>query len=104
MSGVACEVAVFLAEVVADDAVDDERAVDVAGRGEDFAAGQVAPLSGRDEAARLDPLEVGIEGRPTMSVPAGVVARISRAAAPMLDHARAQAVDLVEVGAHALAA
>ena len=44
--------------IVADDAVDDERAVDVAGRREDLAARQVAPLVGADEAARLEPAVV----------------------------------------------
>ena len=42
------EIAVFGAEIVADDAVNDERAVHFAGCGENLASRQVAPLFGRD--------------------------------------------------------
>jgi hypothetical protein len=66
-----------VAQVVADHAVDDERAVDAAGRGEDLAAGEVAPLVGADEAAGLQPAVVGVEvrhqvgaGRPSARAPA----------------------------------
>ncbi len=55
------EEAELVAQVVAHHAVDHERAVHLAGRGEDLAAGQVAPLVGADEAARLDPPVVGVE-------------------------------------------
>ena len=44
VSGVDASDAVAGAEPVADDAIDDEGAVDFAGRGEAFAAGKIAPL------------------------------------------------------------
>ena len=54
------EQAVARAEPVADDAIDDEGAVDFAGRGEALAAGQVAPFFRRDDAGGLEPLVAGI--------------------------------------------
>src|SRR5258708_4619753 len=52
------DVAVFLAEVIADDAIHDEAAVRIEGRGEDLAPRQVAPLGGGDEAGGFGPLQI----------------------------------------------
>ena len=76
------ERAVAIAEPVADDAVDDERAVHVSGGGKDLAARQVAPLFRGNQAARLDPLQVRIEIGANVA-PGGVVARIVRACRTM---------------------
>ena len=58
VSGVALQVAVLGAEIIAHHAIDHERAVHFAGGGEDFAAGQIAPLVRADDAAGLEPLVV----------------------------------------------
>ena len=51
------EIAVALAEIIADHAVHDEDAVRVHGRGENFAARQVAPFFPGNNAARLEPIQ-----------------------------------------------
>ena len=89
------------AQEVADHAVDHQRAVHLARGREDFTAGQVAPLVGADEPARLQPLVVGVER-------GGEVAAAGRGGAHLaghahyVDHLLAQAIDLQVVGAHAL--
>src|SRR5260370_31500422 len=55
------EDAVAGAEEIADDAVDDEDAVDFAGCGEAFTAGEVAPLFGADDAGGFEPAVFGVE-------------------------------------------
>ncbi len=101
VSGDRREAVVLLAQEIADHAVDDQRAVDVAGRGEHFAAGQVAPLVGADQAARLQPLVVRIERRGEVAAALGRRAHFLRVADDV-DHFRAEAIDLVKIGAHAL--
>ena len=84
--GVSAEDAVTGAEEVADDAIDDEDAVDLAGRGKTLAAGEVAPLLGADDAGGLEPailrvelgVDVGSGGRGGADV--GGVADFSRTA------------------------
>ena len=100
VSGVVLEAAEPLAQIVADDAVDDEGAVDFAGRREDLAAGQVAPLVRTDQAARLDPAIVGIERRRGSRCPPPSWRESSRADRTMLEHAGAEPIDLVIVRAH----
>ncbi len=94
------QVLIFLAQVIADYAVDDADAVHFAGRGEDFAAGKIAPLVTTDDATGLDPVVVRVQrGRE-------VAARgIGRAnffrLGDDVHHFAAERVDLVVVGAHA---
>ena len=99
--GMGAEDAVARAEEVADYAVDDEDAVDLAGRGEALAAGEVAPLFGADDAGGFEPAVVGVE----LGVDVGAGGRGGAdvgGGADLVEDGLAEAVDGVEVGAHAL--
>ena len=98
---VVLQIAVAGAEIVADDAVGDVDAVDARRRGQDLAAREVAPLGGRDDAGRLEPLDRRVEGRLEARARRRGrhdLRRLLRA----LEDAAGDRVDLVEVGAHRL--
>ena len=57
----AAQVAKLGAEVIAYDAIHHKDSIHLAGRGEDFATGKIAPLFRTDEATGLEPLVIGIE-------------------------------------------
>ncbi len=98
---VRAEDAVAGAEEVADDAVDDEDAVDFAGSGEALAAGEVAPLFGGDDAGGFEPAVFGIELGVDVGAGGGGGADVGGGADFVEDGLR-EAVDGEEVGAHAL--
>src|SRR6202789_737615 len=95
------EDAVASAEEVADYAVDDEDAVDFAGRGEALAAGKVAPLFGADDAGGFEPAVFGVELSVDVGAGGGGSADVSCGADFVEDGLR-EAVDGEEIGAHAL--
>ncbi len=75
----ALEIAVFVAEIIADHAVDYVHAVHFARRGEDFAAGQIAPLVAADDAAGLDPAIVRVERAGEVAAGGGFAGDLFRA-------------------------
>src|ERR1019366_8451532 len=83
------QIAVLFAQVIAHHAIDDEAAIHPFRGGEGFAAGQIAPLVGADDAAGFDPLEV--RRKPADDVGGG-----------RLPDQGADGVHLVEIGEHAL--
>src|SRR5258708_15101304 len=99
--GSVAEDAVAGAEVVADYSVDYEDSVDLCGGGEALAAGEVSPLLGTDDAGGLEPAifagELGVD------VGAGRGCRSNvGCGAGLIEDGLAEAVDGLEVGAHAL--
>src|SRR6266851_2503703 len=95
------EDAVAGAEEVADDAVDDEDAVDFAGRGEALAAGEVAPLFGADDAGGFEPAVFGVELGVDVGAGGGGGADVG-GGADLVEDGLGEAVDGEEVGAHTL--
>ena len=99
--GLVTEDAVTGAEEVADYAVDDEDAVDFAGRGEALAAGEVAPLLGADDAGGFEPAVVGVEFGVDVGARGGGGADVG-GGADLVEDVLREAVDGEEVGSHAL--
>src|SRR4051812_16657052 len=93
------QVAIFLAEIIADHAIDYEAPVRVAWGREDFASGKIPPLVGRNDPARLQPfqswrkicLKVGPGSRLTGD---------SFGAARSFHHALTQLIDLMKISPH----
>lgn len=98
---VGAEDAVAGAEEVANDAVDDEDAVDLAWGGEALAAREVAPLLGADDAGGFEPAIVGVELCVDVGAGGGGGADVGGGADFVEDSLR-EAVDGEEVSAHAL--
>jgi hypothetical protein len=96
------EEAVARAEPVADYTVDDKGAVDFSGRGEAFAAGEVAPFFRGDDAGGLEPLIAGVHVGGDVGSGGGGGAD-ARGAANAFEDLLREAVDEVEVGTHAAA-
>src|SRR6266851_1347170 len=99
--GVGAEDAVAGAEEVADDAVDDEDAVDLAGCGEALAAGEVAPLFGADDAGGFEPAVFGVELGVDVGAGGGGGADVG-GGADLVEDGLGETVDGEEVGAHTL--
>jgi len=97
-----CKQSVAGAEPVADDAIDNEGAVDFAGRGEAFTTGQVAPFLRRDDAGGLEPL-VGWIHLGEDAGAGGSGGADAGGAAHAIEYLLTEAVDLIVVGAHAIA-
>jgi len=95
------EVAVFGAEVIADDAIDDEDAIDFTGRGEALAAREIAPLIGGDDAGGFEPLIAGVHVGDDVGAVGGFAADLAGGGGDIADR-DGEGVDFVEVGAHAL--
>src|SRR6185369_16497033 len=94
------EVPVFLAEVIAYHAVNDESSVDLLRSGEGFAAGQVAPFVRADDAAGFQPSQIGRKSPGDVGARGIGRADLARRAGQLPDLC-ADAIDLVEIGAHA---
>ena len=96
------EEAVAGAEPVPYYSVDDKGAVDFAGRGEAFTAGEIAPLFRRDDAGGFEPFVVGIHFGGDVGAGGGGGADAGGFANAVEDLLR-EAIDEIEVGAHTLA-
>jgi len=96
------EQAVAGAEPIANDSVDDKGAIDFAGRGEAFAAGEIAPFFRRDDPRGLEPFIVRIHVGHDAGAGCGGGADADGAADAIKDLLR-KLVDDIEVGAHAIA-
>ena len=96
------EEAVAGAEPVPDYSVDDKGAVDFAGRGEAFAAGEIAPLFRGDDAGGFEPFVAGVHVGGDVGAGGGGGADAG-CFANAVENLLGEAVDEIEVGAHALA-
>ena len=94
--------AITRAQPVTNDTIHDERAVDFTGRGEAFAAGKIAPFFLRDDAGGLEPPVVGVHvGDNAGACWSG--GADTGGAAHAIQNLLREAVNLVVVGAHAVA-
>ena len=94
------QIAVFFAEIIAHHAIDHERSIHALGRGESFAAGQIAPFVRADDAAGLEPFE--LRRKAAVDLRAGGIGGANLLGrAGHLPHLRADAIHFGEIGAHA---
>src|SRR5581483_6434263 len=95
------QIAVFLAEVIAHHAVDDERTVDAFRAGEGLATGEVAPLIRTDDAAGFQPFQIRREAPHDIGARRVGRTDLARLAGHLPD-TRADTVHFVVIGPHAL--
>ncbi len=94
------QIAVLFAKIIAHHAINHERAIHAFGRGEGFAAGQIAPLVRADDAAGLEPFELRRKAPDDVGA-RGIGGANLRGGAGHLPNLRADAIDFFEIGAHA---
>ena len=95
------QIAIAFAKIIANHAINNEDAVSIERRGENFASGQVAPFVFRDNSAGFEPFQF----RGKLSLEFGAVRCLARnpfSFARALDQALTQGVDFHKIGAHTL--